>query len=106
VTRKLVVIDLILKKLSLVAWNRISCEEPGDMLSESLIDIAIILDELEMVIIVFDWNSIVVLIHDVIMIRNVVINSTVARLWNVVSIFRITLLLRSAIGRLLNNRPP
>ena len=68
------------------------------MLGKPIVDIAIILETLNVILIVLNRNSIVVLLHDVIMIRDVMVNGAVTSFWYVLLTGGVTLLVGAAIG--------
>ena len=92
------VINLILEELTLVSWYWVPGEEPCNMLSQSIINICIFFNKLFVTLIEFYGSSVVMSISDVIMIRYVVVNSTVPRLWYITFMSWVSLFISTTIG--------
>lgn len=99
------VIDLVPQELTLICWYRIPSEQPRNVLSQSVIDLSFLLEELLVFSIVLDFDSVIVAVSDVFVIRDVAINCAVSGLRDIIFTAWISFIPGPAVDGLLNDGP-
>jgi len=94
---QVIVIDLVIHELTLVCWNRVSPKELSNVLRHPVVSAGFVLNQLFMGFVKFYLDRIIMCIGDVIMIRNIRIDSTITRLRNKLLVIWVSLLISPAI---------
>lgn len=103
--RQVIVIDLVVHELAFVSGHRVSPKQSCNVLRHPVVETSFVLNQLFVGIIVLNLNWIIMLLCDVSMIRNVRINSTVARFRYVLITVWVTFFGCPAIGWLFDDGP-